>query len=117
MLKQNKKMLVLTSVVTLLPVLAGLLLWNKLPEQMATHWGISGTADGWSGRAFAVLGVPAIVLALHWLCVLITAKDPRNKNQGRKAQRMVLWICLVLSLFVNGMVYASAFGMASAPRG
>ena len=31
MIKQNKKMIILTSIVTLLPIVIGLLLWNKLP--------------------------------------------------------------------------------------
>ena len=111
MLKNNKKVLVLTSVVTLLPILVGLALWNKLPEQMVIHWGMDNTADGWSGRTFAVFGLPLILLVIHWICLLVTAKDPNSKNQSRKAQWMMLWICPVLSLFVNGMVYATAFGM------
>ena len=42
MIKKNWRTLVLTSIVTLIPIVVGLLLWNQLPEQMPTHWDING---------------------------------------------------------------------------
>lgn len=42
MIKQNKKMIILTSIVTLLPMVIGLLLWNQLPQLMATHFNFNG---------------------------------------------------------------------------
>ena len=38
MIKQHKKMLILTSVITLLPIFIGLLLWRQLPASVATHF-------------------------------------------------------------------------------
>ena len=40
MIKQHKKMLILTSVITLLPIFIGLLLWRQLPASVATHFGV-----------------------------------------------------------------------------
>ena len=53
-MKINKKELLLTSLVCLLPLLAGVALYPRLPETMATHWGFDGTANGWSSRAATV---------------------------------------------------------------
>ena len=58
MLKKNKGLMILTSVIILLPMVAGILLWEQLPERMATHWGVNGEADGWSSRPVAVFGMP-----------------------------------------------------------
>lgn len=44
-MKINKKELLLTSLVCLLPLLAGVALYPRLPETMATHWGFDGTAN------------------------------------------------------------------------
>lgn len=110
MLKNNKGKLILSSVVTLLPGLAGLLLWNRLPQQMTTHWGADGNADGWSSRGFAVFVMPLLLLVLHWVCVLITARDPKNREQNRKVFGMVLWIMPVVSCFTCGITYAVALG-------
>lgn len=101
-----------TSLLTLSPIAAGLLLWNKLPETIATHWGADGTADGFSSKAFAVFGLPLILLALHLLCIAATAHDPKNKEQNGKVFGMTLWIVPIISLFVGGVVYSAALGMA-----
>ena len=110
MIENNKWKLLVSSVAILLPILAGLILWNDLPEQMTTHWGADGNADGWSSRTFAVLGLPLILLALHWVCIFITSKDPKNKGQNKKVFGMVLWICPIVSIFASGITYAAALG-------
>ena len=110
MLKQHKKLWLVTALLTLAPMLAGLILWNRLPETMATHWGADGVADGWSGKGFAVFVLPLILLAVHCLCLLVTAIDNKNKNQSQKALAMVFWIMPVTSWFSCGMVYFAAMG-------
>lgn len=50
------------------------------------------------------------MLALHWICVFATAKDPKNKEQSNKVFGMVLWIIPIVSLLCCGMVYAIALG-------
>ena len=110
MIKKNKWQLMISSIIILLPIVAGLLIWNYLPEQIATHWGIDGEPDGWSSRSFAIFGLPLILLAVHWVCVFFTALDPKNKNQNSKVFNMVLWILPVISLVVCGLTYAVALG-------
>ena len=111
MIKKNLKKLLLTSAVILLPVLAGLLLWDRLPDTINIHWGAEGQADGTAGKAFAVFAPSLFILATHWLCVLVTAADPKNKNQTPKALGITLWICPVLSVCVSSLVYSAALGL------
>ena len=59
-MKSYKKTIIITTLITLLPILFGLALWNKLPDTIATHWGADGQANGWSSKAFAVFGLPCI---------------------------------------------------------
>lgn len=66
MMKQYKKELIVSTLLALLPIAAGLLLWNRLPGQLATHWGMHG-ADRWSGKAAAVFLQPLLLLAAHYL--------------------------------------------------
>lgn len=110
MILKNKKMLIITSLLILLPIPVGALLWNRFPDKMVTHWGIMGEADGWGSVVFAVFLLPLIMLATHWLCILFTAKDPGNRNKNRKPLSMVLWIIPFLSNLSSGMMYALALG-------
>ncbi|MBQ1281696.1 MAG: DUF1648 domain-containing protein, partial [Oscillospiraceae bacterium] len=110
MLRNHKWTSILSSAAILLPILVGLLLWDQLPAQMVTHWGADGTPDGTGSRAFAVLGIPLILLAVHWFCLLFTAKDPASKKISRHALGIVFWICPLISISVNTMVYRIALG-------
>ena len=112
MIKKNLKVLIITSVILLLPILAGLILWNQLPEQMPTHWNAAGEVDGWSGKAFAVFGLPLIMVAAQWLCMLGTAADPKKNNHSEKVLHLVLWIVPALSVVLHAVTYATALGHA-----
>lgn len=110
MIKRNKGMLILTSIVILIPMLVGLLLWSKLPEQIPSHWNINGEVDGWSSKAFVVFAIPAIMLGFHWICVLASSLDPKSKGYHSKMVLLVLWIIPVISLVLCSLVYTAALG-------
>ena len=65
MIKKNLKVLIITSLVILLPIVAGVILWNQLPEQIPSHWNMNGEVDGWSSKPFAVFGMPLMMLAFQ----------------------------------------------------
>ena len=111
MMKQNKILMIITSAVILIPMLAGLLLWDRLPEQVPTHFGTDGQPDGWSSRGFAVFGLPLILLAMHWSCVLVTSADPKHSNAGRKMSGLVLWIIPAAAIVSMVAVYGHAMGL------
>ncbi|MBQ9987510.1 MAG: DUF1648 domain-containing protein, partial [Erysipelotrichales bacterium] len=62
MIRQNKWKLLVSSLIILSPILAGVLLWDQLPDSMVTHWGIEGQPDGWSTKSVAILSIPMILL-------------------------------------------------------
>ncbi len=110
MFQKNKKQMIISSVIILLPMVIGLLLWEQLPEQIATHWGTSSEPNGFSSKAFAVCGLPVLMLVFHWVCILVSSFDPNAKKQGEKVKGMLLWIFPMISLLMNGMVYCFALG-------
>lgn len=110
MIKKHLKLLIITSIVILLPMLAGVILWNQLPEQIPSHWNAAGEVDGWSSKAFAVFGMSGLMLGIQWLCTLGTAADPKKTNHSEKIVHLVLWIIPVLSVIMHTAVYAVALG-------
>ena len=111
MLKTHKKQLIAASLLTLLPILVGVILMDRLPLAFATHWGVNGQLDGWSSRSVAIFVPPLLMLALFWVCVYFTAKDPGNQGRNKKPMAMVLWIVPFLSNLCCGMMYALALGV------
>ena len=110
MIKKNLKLLIITSIVILLPILAGIIFWNQLPDPMPSHWNAAGEIDGWSSKPFAVFGLPFILVAAQWLCLLGTAADPKKQNHQEKILHLVLWIIPVLSVVMHTFVYLIALG-------
>jgi len=110
MLKKNLKTIIISSIVTILPMLAGFILWNKLPEKLPTHWNFEGVIDGWSSKPFAVICIPLIMLGFHLICTIATSVDPKNKNFNTRIFGLVLWICPILSLLCMTATYVAAFG-------
>lgn len=110
MISQNKKIIIISSVLILLPILAGLILWNSLPEQIAVHWNINNVPDGFASKAMAVFVIPIFILALHLLGIFATVFDKRNKNQSKKIVGILFWICPSISWLFGITVYTHAMG-------
>ena len=108
--EENKKKIIITSLITILPILVGVALWDVLPDRMPTHWGINGEVDGWQDKTFAVFFLPCFLLVMHWFCLWMTSIDSKNKEQSKAAFNLVMWIIPVMSLVVNASVYAVALG-------
>ncbi len=108
MLKENKLKVIISSVIILLPILFGIIMWNDLPNTMTTHWGADGNANGFSGKVFVVFGMPAIFLALHFITLIVTSLDKGQKSQTIKALNIIFWLIPVLSVFVSVVTYSVA---------
>lgn len=111
MIRENKKELILTSFIILIPIIIGVILWNRLPEEIPTHWNSAGEVDGWSSKAFTVFGLPFILLLVQWACVFASSTDPKKKNINGKVLRIAFWICPVISLLFAVLSYGTALGM------
>ena len=110
MIKKNLKTIIITSIITILPIFAGLVMWNKLPDKMPTHWGFSGEVDGWSSKPFAIFFIPLFMLVMHIVCTVATSVDPKNQGVNSKIFTLILWICPVLSVICMTASYAEALG-------
>ena len=111
-MKSIRHLLLITSLCTLAPACAGLALWGRLPERVPTHFNFSGVADGWSGKPFAVFGLPLFLLTVHLICAFAVFHDPKAENVHGKIRTLCLWICPAVSLFTASMIYPNALGQA-----
>ena len=107
---KNKKTLIATTLVCLLPLLAGALVYSRLPEQVATHFDLQGNPDGWSSRAFAVFGLPGILLAVNLLIPFALQAVPKHINMGGALVNIVIWTVPVVSLLCSGLTLGRALG-------
>lgn len=74
---------------SIVPMLFGMLHWDKLPETMATHWDFNMRANGFTNRTFMIYGFPIFMSVIYLLAVLITNTDPKGKNQNKKIKTVL----------------------------
>lgn len=108
---KKKTYWLLTSLVTLLPMLVGLVLWDQLPDRLPTHFGLDGNADGWSGRSFGVFGVPLLMLLFHWVCYYATLLDKQNRGHNEKVLNLIGLLFPAMSVLFDVLIYSTALEM------
>ena len=108
MWKNHKRTIILTTLLCLLPIVAGLIFWDRLPEQLAIHFNSAGEPDNWASKPVAVLLMPVFIAALHLLCLFITAQDPKKQNITGVMKTLMLWICPFISWLCAGMTIGYA---------
>ena len=95
------KILIVTCLVCLLPVLLGLALWDGLPDMVAIHFDINNHPDNFASKGFAVFGMPVLMVVLQ--CICCVASDINSKKFGAvvKFERVAKWIIPVVTVFLQ----------------
>ena len=116
-IKINKKLVLFTSILILLPSLVGCVFWNQLPEEIPTHFNLLGQADGYNHKMFAIFGLPTLMLLMHQLLLFLMIKDPKSSNISSKIQVLIYWIIpfvsclLMISIFGEYLGYSMMSGL------
>ena len=109
-IKINKKLLLFTSILILLSSLVGCVFWYQLPEKMPTHFNLLGQADGYNHKVFAIFGLPALMLLMHWLLLFLMIKDLKSSNISSKIQVLIYWIIPFVSCLSMISIYGESLG-------
>ena len=97
----NRKILLITCLVCLLPTLLGLAMWDKLPDTVAIHFDINNNPDNFAPKSFAVFGLPLMMIAFQIFCCLVTDLSEKQKNDNPKLIRVTKWIIPVMTLILQ----------------
>ena len=106
----------ITSIIVLtliaIALVAGLALWNQLPDQMASHWNANDQVDGYISRFWGVFLMPLITLGMFVLFLVVPGIDPLKANiaQFREAFNMFIALMVAFMLYVHGLTLAWSLG-------
>ena len=104
--------LVIVLVLLLVSALAGVLLWNRLPDPMASHWDINDQVNGTMPKFWGVFLTPLISLGMFLLFLLIPAIDPLKANiaKFRDAFNLFIAFMVLFLIYVQGLTLAWNLG-------
>ncbi len=103
---------ILVLVMIVIAVLAGWLLWNQLPEQMASHWNSNDQVDGYMTKFWGVFMMPLVILGMLALFIVVPGIDPLKANiaQFRGAFNLFIVLISAFMLYVHGLTLAWSLG-------
>ena len=106
----------LTSIIVLAlivsAVIAGLALWNQLPDQMASHWNAYDQVDGYISKFWGVFLMPLITLGMFVMFLVVPVMDPLKANiaQFREAFNVFIALISAFMLYIHGLTLAWSLG-------
>ncbi len=110
MKKKINLTMILTTLICLLPMLLGILLYEKLPEQIPTHFNSQGVPDDYSSKAFACFGLPLIMAGLNILVQFGLGADPKKDNVASIMKKISYWTIPIVSLCSVSVCLFSGMG-------
>ena len=105
MSKVNKKLLLITTLLCLLPIVFALFNYNKLPEQIPSHWNANGEINGYMEKNIFIFALPIGMALLNIFVIIFTHLDPKNKSNSRKILNYIYWIIPLVTLLVTTSSY------------
>ena len=109
-MKENRKTMILTCLLCLLPMALGLYFYKELPEQMPIHWNAAGEVDGYASKALAVFGFPVFFAALEVLMFFVILNDPKKQNQSNIMRQLGFWSLPAIEMIVYTATIFSGLG-------
>ncbi|OCB78448.1 SdpI family protein [Flavobacterium crassostreae] len=93
-------------------------IWNKLPEQVPTHFNIEGIANDWSSKTTLLFIPGALGIGIYFLMLIIPILDPKKKIQqmGDKYYTLRFMLTIFFSLLATYLLYASDTGSLKNPN-
>ncbi|MBR3756534.1 MAG: SdpI family protein [Firmicutes bacterium] len=110
MMKENRKTMILTCMLCLLPMALGLYFYKELPEQMPIHWNAAGEVDGYAPKMLAVFGFPVFFAVLELLMFFVILNDPKKQNQSNIMRQLGFWSLPVIGIIVYTVTIFSSLG-------
>ena len=99
--KKNKKTLILSVIICLLPMVLGIAFYNRLPEQMPIHFTINDVPDNYAQKNFALFGIPVIMAIVQAICIICTTKVNKLKNSEKpRIVKIMEWFIPIITVLV-----------------
>lgn len=109
--KKNRKTLMLSVMVCLLPIVLGIAFYNKLPEQMPIHFTIHDVPDNYAPKKFALFAIPSIMAMVQAICMLFIIKvNKQNNNEKPRLVKIMEWFIPVITVLVYMIMIEVSLG-------
>jgi uncharacterized membrane protein len=107
--------LIIVTILIVASTLAGLLIWNRLPEPMASHWGVDDQVNGYMSKFWGVFLMPVITIVMLIMFLVVPSIDPLKANIAQFRDYFNSFIALMVAfmVYIYGLTLAWNLGYTS----
>lgn len=109
-MKKTSKEFIISTIICVLPLIFGLLVYKKLPQEIPTKWYSDGTVGQYMPKEFTVFGMPLFFILMNALVHFAMNTDPKRQNIGSMMRTLGKWIIPVLSVVTVPMALLWGMG-------
>ena len=108
----TKNTTIISIILIVIAIVAGAVLWNQLPDQMASHWNSSDQVDDTMPKFWGVFLMPMITLGMMVLLLVLPGIDTFRANiaQFRATCNDFTVLIIAFMLYVHGLTLALSLG-------
>lgn len=91
------KTFILTTLLCLVPVGVGVLMYRQLPDRIPSNFNFSGEITGYTGKLTMVFFIPVFMAAMNAFLHFALESDPKRKNYPAALKLCCKWLIPVIS--------------------
>lgn len=105
---KKDRLLYLTTIVCLLPLILSVALYNKLPELVPIHFNYEGVPNNYAPKAVAAFGLPVLMAVINLFVHFKVNNDPKKMNVSSALKYLGKWSIPVVSvILMNATLFIS----------
>jgi uncharacterized membrane protein len=111
----TKTTTIISIILIAIAVIAGIVLWDQLPDQMASHWNANDQVDGTMSKFWGVFMMPLVTLGMMVLFLVVPNIDPLKANIAQFRETFNVFIVLIIAfmLYIHGLTLAWSLGFTN----
>lgn len=113
MKKINFKVLIITCIMCLVPIVFGLIFYDSLPDKVAIHFDVNNNPDNFCSKEFFVFGTPLIMVLFQIFCCVITDIKDEHPEANKKSVTVMKLIIptITVLMYVVTLMHAMTVGI------
>ena len=96
----TKNTVLISLVLILISTFAGVFLWDRLPEMVASHWGTNDEVNGFMPRFWGVALMPMVTIGMLLLFLVLPSIDPLRANVEQFRETFNTFITLIIGFMI-----------------
>lgn len=102
--------ILITSLLCFVPMIVGLILWNKLPEKLPTNYSLNSEVGNVAPKWINIILLPIIFATLN-IVVNMRISPKTEENVGKRLASFVVWLVPILAVVVGTFMIIKPLGL------